>query len=239
VEWAEAVKVPVIDHWWRPRPAGIASNPVAGMLPVSTARRRCQCRYQVDVVDEAAKPVAAGTMGSIVIKLPMPPACLQTLWQREERFKAYLSLPRLLQDLGCRLQDEDGYALGDGPHRRHHHVAGHRLSTGGMEEIPPASGCRRMRGPRRQDAIKGEVPLRFLVLKAVWRASPPRSKGDRGAGAQLRPVAAFKLAITVSRYRRTRSGKILRGTIKKTPMATPGPCRDDRGSQGARRNRRR
>jgi propionyl-CoA synthetase len=224
VEWAERqLKVPVIDHWWQTETGWcIAGNPVGlGMLPVKHGSPTVPMPgYQVEVVDEASKPVAPNTMGSIVIKLPMPPACLPTLWQQDERCtEAYFhEFPGYYKTSDAGYMDEDGYVFVMGRTDDIINVAGHRLSTGGMEEIlashPDVAECAVL---GIKDAIKGEVPCGFLVLKAgVARQS---TEIEREVVALVRdklgPVAAFKLAITVGRLPKTRSGKILRGTIKK------------------------
>jgi len=224
VEWAEAqLKVPVIDHWWQTETGWcIAGNPVGlGMLPVKHGSPTVPMPgYQVDVVDEASRPVPAGTMGSIVIKLPMPPACLPTLWQQDERFKeAYLTeFPGYYKTSDAGYKDDDGYVWVMGRTDDIINVAGHRLSTGGMEEIlashPDVAECAVL---GIKDAIKGEVPCGFLVLKAGVTRKPAEIEKEIVALVRdkLGPVAAFKLAITVGRLPKTRSGKILRGTIKK------------------------
>ncbi|WP_339035675.1 propionyl-CoA synthetase [Bradyrhizobium symbiodeficiens] len=224
VEWAEQqLKVPVIDHWWQTETGWcIAGNPVGlGMLPVKHGSPTVPMPgYQVDVVDEAAKPVGPNTMGSIVIKLPMPPGCLPTLWNQDERFReAYLSeFPGYYKTSDAGYKDEDGYVFVMGRTDDIINVAGHRLSTGGMEEIlashPDVAECAVL-GVK--DAIKGEVPCGFLVLKTGVKRAPAEIEKEIIALVRdkLGPVAAFKLAITVGRLPKTRSGKILRGTIKK------------------------
>ncbi|MBX9645440.1 MAG: AMP-binding protein, partial [Xanthobacteraceae bacterium] len=224
VEWAEQqLKVPVIDHWWQTETGWcIAGNPVGlGMLPVKHGSPTVPMPgYQVDVVDEAAKPVPAGTMGSIVIKLPMPPGCLPTLWEQDARFKeAYLTeFPGYYKTSDAGYKDADGYVFVMGRTDDIINVAGHRLSTGGMEEIlashPDVAECAVL---GIKDNIKGEVPCGFLVLKAGVTRSPSEIEKEIIALVRdkLGPVAAFKLAITVGRLPKTRSGKILRGTIKK------------------------
>ncbi|MET4295828.1 propionyl-CoA synthetase [Bradyrhizobium sp. LB8.2] len=224
VEWAEQqLKVPVIDHWWQTETGWcIAGNPVGlGMLPVKHGSPTVPMPgYQVDVVDEAAKPIGPNTMGSIVIKLPMPPACLPTLWNQDERFKeAYLTeFPGYYKTSDAGYKDQDGYVFVMGRTDDIINVAGHRLSTGGMEEIlashADVAECAVL-GVK--DAIKGEVPCGFLVLKAgVKRAAAEIEKEIVAlVRDKLGPVAAFKLAIIVGRLPKTRSGKILRGTIKK------------------------
>jgi len=239
VEWAEQqLKVPVIDHWWQTETGWcIAGNPVGlGMLPVKHGSPTVPMPgYQVDVVDEAAKPLAANTMGSIVIKLPMPPGCLPTLWQQDDRFReSYLTeFPGYYKTSDAGFVDEDCYVWVMGRTDDIINVAGHRLSTGGMEEIlashPDVAECAVL-GIR--DAIKGEVPCGFLVLKAgVTRSAGEIEKEIVSlVREKLGPVAAFKLAITVGRLPKTRSGKILRGTIKKIadgePWAMPATIED-------------
>ena len=224
VEWAEKqLKVPVIDHWWQTETGWcIAGNPVGlGQLAVKHGSPTVPMPgYQVDVVDEAARPVAPNTMGSIVIKLPMPPACLPTLWRNDARFReAYLTeFPGYYKTSDAGYKDEDGYVWVMGRTDDIINVAGHRLSTGGMEEVlashPDVADCAVL---GIKDELKGEVPCGFIVLKAGVSRSP--SDIEREVVALVRerigPVAAFKLAITVGRLPKTRSGKILRGTMKK------------------------
>jgi propionyl-CoA synthetase len=224
VDWAEKqLKVPVIDHWWQTETGWcIAGNPVGlGMLPVKHGSPTVPMPgYQVEVVDEATKPLPAGTMGSIVIKLPMPPACLPTLWEQDERCKeAYFNeFPGYYKTSDAGYFDEDGYVYVMGRTDDIINVAGHRLSTGGMEEIlashPDVAECAVL---GIKDAIKGEAPCGFLVLKAGVTRSTAEIEKEIVALVRdkLGPVAAFKLAITVARLPKTRSGKILRGTIKK------------------------
>jgi propionyl-CoA synthetase len=224
VVWAEQqLKVPVIDHWWQTETGWcVAGNPIGlGQLPVKHGSPTVPMPgYQVDVVDEAAKPVKAGTMGSIVIKLPMPPGCLPTLWQQDQRFKeAYLTeFPGYYKTSDAGYKDEDGYVWVMGRTDDIINVAGHRLSTGGMEEVlashPDVAECAVL---GIKDELKGEVPCGFVVLKSGVTRSP--NDIEREIVALVRdkigPVAAFKLAITVARLPKTRSGKILRGTMKK------------------------
>jgi len=224
VEWAEQqLKVPVIDHWWQTETGWcIAGNPVGlGLLPVKHGSPTVPMPgYDVEVVDEAAKPVGVNTMGSIVIKLPLPPGCLPTLWQQDERCReSYFSeFPGYYKTADAGFMDEDGYVFVMGRTDDIINVAGHRLSTGGMEEIlashPDVAECAVL---GIKDAIKGEVPCGFLVLKAGVGRSPAEIEKEivKLVRDKLGPVAAFKLAITVGRLPKTRSGKILRGTIKK------------------------
>jgi propionyl-CoA synthetase len=224
VEWAEQkLGVPVVDHWWQTETGWcIAGNPVGlGLLPVKHGSPTVPMPgYRVDVVDEAARPLPAGTMGSIVIKLPMPPGCLPTLWRQDERFReSYLSeFPGYYKTSDAGFKDDDGYVFVMGRTDDIINVAGHRLSTGGMEEVlashPDVAECAVL-GVK--DALKGEVPCGFVVLKAGV-SRPPAEIEKEIVGLvrdRIGPVAAFKLAVTVARLPKTRSGKILRGTMKK------------------------
>src|SRR4051794_17146226 len=176
--------------------------------------------YQVDVVDEAARRVPAGTMGSIVIKLPLPPACLPTLWEADDRFKeAYLTeFPGHYKTADAGYKDDDGYVYIMGRTDDIINVAGHRLSTGGMEEVlsshPDVAECAVI---GIKDDLKGEVPCGFVVLKAGVNRPPAEIEREivQLVRDKIGPVAAFKLAMTVARLPKTRSGKILRGTMKK------------------------
>src|ERR1700742_2591975 len=165
-------------------------------------------------------------MGSIVIQLPMPPGCLPTLWQQDDRCKeAYFhEFPGYYKTSDAGYKDEDGYVYVMGRTDDIINVTGHRLSTGGMEEILAAHAdvaeCAVL---GIHDAIKGEVPCGFLVLKAGVTRKPSEVEQEIVAlvREKLGPVAVFKLAITVARLPKTRSGKILRGTIKKIADGDP------------------
>ena len=224
VQWAEKLlKVPVIDHWWQTETGwAIAGNPVGlGQLPVKHGSASVAMPgYQIDIVDDARKPVAANKIGSIVIKLPLPPACLPTLWQQDERFKeSYLAeFPGYYKTADAGFKDDDGYIHVMSRTDDIINVAGHRLSTGGMEEVLAAhkdvAECAVIGVV---DGLKGEVPCGFIVLKAG--VNRPVAEIEQECIALVRekigPVAAFKLAIAVARLPKTRSGKILRGTMKK------------------------
>ncbi|MBV8747976.1 MAG: propionyl-CoA synthetase, partial [Xanthobacteraceae bacterium] len=224
VMWAEKVlKVPVIDHWWQTETGWcIAGNPVGlGTLPVKYGSAAVPMPgYQVDIVDEACKPVAANKIGSIVVKLPLPPANLPTLWQQDERFKeSYLTeFPGYYKTADAGFKDEDGYVYVMSRTDDIINVAGHRLSTGGIEELlashPDVAECAVI---GIKDELKGEVPCGFVVLKAGVERSPAHIENEivRLVREKIGPVAAFKLALTVARLPKTRSGKILRGTMKK------------------------
>ena len=224
VKWAEEVlKKPVIDHWWQTETGWcIVGNPVGlGMLPVKRGSPTVPMPgYDVRVVDEAGKELPAGTMGSIVIKLPLPPSCLPTLYGQDERFKeAYLTeFPGCYKTADAGFKDADGYVSIMGRTDDIINVAGHRLSTGGMEEVlaghPDVAECAVI---GIADDLKGEVPCGFVVLKAgVSRPAAEIEKELVGlVREKIGPVAAFRLVVTVARLPKTRSGKILRGTMKK------------------------
>ena len=224
VVWAqEQLKVPVVDHWWQTETGwAIAANPVGlGLLPIKLGSPTVPMPgYDVQIVDEASKPVPAGTMGSIVVKLPLPPGCLPTLWQQDDRFaESYLAeFPGYYKTADAGFLDDDGYVFVMGRTDDIINVAGHRLSTGGMEEVlashPDVAECAVI-GVK--DELKGEVPCGFVVLKAGERRAPDVIERELVGLVRDRigPVAAFKLAVTVNRLPKTRSGKILRGTMKK------------------------
>jgi propionyl-CoA synthetase len=224
VTWAEnLLKKPVIDHWWQTETGWcIAGNPVGlGQLRVKLGSATVPMPgYQIDIVDEQSRPLAASKIGSIVVKLPLPPGALPTLWQQNERFKeSYLSeFPGYYKTADAGFKDEDGYIHVMSRTDDIINVAGHRLSTGGMEEVLAAhkdvAECAVI---GIADELKGEVPCGFIVLKADVNRPPDEIERECVAlvREKIGPVAAFKLAITVGRLPKTRSGKILRGTMKK------------------------
>jgi propionyl-CoA synthetase len=224
LHWAEErLRVPVVDHWWQTETAWpIAANCVGlGMLPVKPGSpTKPVPGYDVRVLGEDGGQVKAGDIGSIVIKLPLPPGCLPTLWNNDAGYeKSYLSRypgHYLTGDAGFR--DADGYVYIMSRVDDIINVAGHRLSTGGMEEVlaghPDVAECAVVGVA---DDLKGEVPLGFVVTKAgVSRPDDDiaRELVERVRG-QIGPVAAFKTALVVKRLPKTRSGKILRGTMKR------------------------
>ncbi|MFM2444474.1 MAG: hypothetical protein RJB09_1660 [Pseudomonadota bacterium] len=224
VAWAEKVLgVPVVDHWWQTETGwGIVGNPVGlGMLPVKHGSPTVPLPgYDVQIVDEAARPVPNGQMGSIVLKLPLPPGCLPTLWQQDGRMReSYLDdFPGFYKTADAGFKDDDGYLFIMGRTDDIINVAGHRLSTGGMEEVlashPAVAECAVI---GIKDALKGEQPCGFVVLKSGVTQSPLQIEKEivQLVRDRIGPVAAFKIAITVNRLPKTRSGKILRGTMKK------------------------
>jgi propionyl-CoA synthetase len=224
VQWAEEkLGTPVIDHWWQTETGWcIVGNPMGlGLLPVKHGSATVPMPgYDVRVVDESNKDVANGTIGSIVVKLPLPPGAFPTLWQDDERFtESYLSeFPGAYKSADAGFKDDDGYIHVMGRTDDIINVAGHRLSTGGMEEVlashPDVAECAVIGVA---DDMKGEVPCGFAVLKSGVNRAPIDVEKELVALVRDRigPVAAFKLALTVPRLPKTRSGKILRGTMKK------------------------
>ena len=224
IEWAQdKLKVPVIDHWWQTETGwAIAGNPVGlGALPVKLGSPTVPMPgYDVQVLDDEGHPVPAGTLGNIVVKLPLPPSCLPTLWNADERFRdAYLSeFPGFYKTADAGMMDEDGYLFIMSRTDDIINVAGHRLSTGGIEEAiaghPAVAECAVVGV---EDALKGQIPVGFLILSAdVDRDTADIEKEVvQRVREVIGPVAAFKLAICVDRLPKTRSGKILRGTMQK------------------------
>ncbi|MFD2112296.1 propionyl-CoA synthetase [Thiorhodococcus fuscus] len=223
LNWAEKILgVPVIDHWWQTETGwAIAANCLGiEQLPVKAGSPTCAVPgYNVQVLDDEGDPVKPGDIGRIMIKLPMPPGCLTTLWGNDARFvQSYMSTQPgyyLTGDAGY--IDEDGYIYVMSRIDDIINVAGHRLSTGGMEAVlashpDVAEGA--VIGAA--DQLKGELPVGLVVLK---------SKVERDKALiikelvnlvreQIGPVAAFKTVVIVDRLPKTRSGKILRGTMK-------------------------
>ena len=237
--WAGRVLgVPVVDHWWQTETGWpIVANPVGlGLLPIKPGSPTVPMPgWRVEIVDDAAHPLPAGTMGSVVIELPLPPGALPTLWGQDARMvESYLAeFPGYYKTSDAGFKDADGYLTILGRTDDIINVAGHRLSTGGMEEVlaahPDVAECAVL-GVR--DAIKGEQPCGFIVLKANVARDPREIEKEIVALVRERigPVAAFKIAIAVDRLPKTRSGKILRGTMKKIadgePWAMPATIED-------------
>jgi propionyl-CoA synthetase len=224
VHWAQdRLGVPVIDHWWQTETGwAIAANPFgAGMLPVKVGSPSVPMPgYDVQVLDEGGHPVPPGTLGAITVRLPLPPGTLPTLWNADDRFvKSYLShFPGHYETGDAGYIDEDGYLYIMARTDDVINVAGHRLSTGAMEEVlashPDVAECAVIGVA---DALKGQVPLGFLCLNKgcdrpydTIAAECVRLMRDR-----IGPVADFKRAVVVDRLPKTRSGKILRATMVK------------------------
>ena len=236
LEWAQQqLRVPVIDHWWQTETGWPVAANCLGLeqLPVKPGSpTRAVPGYDVRVLDDDGHELPDGEIGAIVIRLPLPPGCLVTLWEADQRCRdAYLRrFPGyyLTGDAGVR--DSDGYLWVMSRIDDVINVAGHRLSTGEMEEAlaahPQVAECA-VFGV--QDALKGELPLGLVVLKSGAGIDEHQLRTELIAQVReaIGPVAAFKLVAVVSRLPKTRSGKILRGTMRKiadgrewTPPAT-------------------
>ena len=222
INWAQdMLGVPVIDHWWQTETGwAIAANPLGiGALPVKIGSVSVAMPgYDVCILDEGGRPVEPGTLGAIAIKLPLPPGTLPTLWNADDRFrKSYLEhFPGYYETGDAGYADKDGYLYVMARTDDVINVAGHRLSTGEMEEVlashPDVAECAVIGV---SDPLKGQLPLGFVCLNA----GANRDHGEVGAEViklvreKIGPVAAFKLAVVVDRLPKTRSGKILRATM--------------------------
>ncbi|MEM7440416.1 MAG: AMP-binding protein, partial [Pseudomonadota bacterium] len=222
INWAkDQLGVPVIDHWWQTETGfTIAGNPVGiELLPVKLGSPTVAMPgWDIRILNDEGEELPNGELGSIVAKLPMPPGCFPTLWNAEERFKSnYLdAFPGYYETGDAGIKDEDGYLYIMARTDDVINVAGHRLSTGAMEEVlaghPDVAECAVIGVA---DTLKGQLPMGFLCLtKGVDRAE---ADIVRECVALMRekigPVAAFKLACVIDRLPKTRSGKILRGTM--------------------------
>jgi len=216
-------EIPVIDHWWQTEtgwaicsnPMGIEPQPVKKGSPTFPMPG-----YNVQVLDEEGETCKPGETGNIVIHLPLPPSCLPTLWNDDERFKkSYLSqYPGYYFTGDEGIKDEDGYIFVMGRVDDVINVAGHRLSTGEMEELiaghPDIAECA-VTGI--DDELRGQVPVGFVVLKNGAQISQDKMQEELIAiiRKNIGAVACFKQAGIVKRLPKTRSGKILRKTIRK------------------------
>jgi propionyl-CoA synthetase len=230
VMWAEQkLAVTVVDHWWQTETAwSIAANPVGlGMLPVKYGSPTVPMPgYDLKVLGEDGRELPPKTLGAICIRLPLPPACLPTLWNADERFRSsYLSrFPGFYETADAGYVDEDGYVYIMARTDDIINVAGHRLSTGAMEEVlaghPSVAECAVIGVA---DALRGQVPIGFVVLKAGVER-PPGDIEQECVGRvrdQIGAVACFRTALVVPRLPKTRSGKILRGTMRKIADGEP------------------
>ena len=222
IHWAQKVlDKPVYDHWWQTETGcAIVANPVGvEALAVKVGSPAVPMPgYEIEILAEDGTPKPVGELGAIAIKLPLPPGTLPTLWNAEDRFrKSYLAtFPGYYETGDAGMIDEDGYLYIMARTDDVINVAGHRLSTGLMEEVlaghPDVAECAVLGA---KDELKGQVPIGFVCLtKGVDR---PAGDITRECVALVRekigPVAAFKLALVVDRLPKTRSGKILRRTM--------------------------
>ena len=224
LRWAQSkLVVPVIDHWWQTETGwSICANCIGiEELPVKEGSpTKAVPGMNVQALDDSGTPVRPGEIGALVVKLPLPPGTLPTLWNAEQRFReAYFTqFPGYYQTGDAGFIDEDGYVFVMTRTDDVINVAGHRLSTGAMEEVlashPDVAECAVIGVA---DALKGQLPLGFLVLNAGCARAQDEIRGEvvKLVRKQIGPVAAFKTAAIVQRLPKTRSGKILRGTMQK------------------------
>ena len=220
--WAQdKLKVPVIDHWWQTETGWPMASNCMGIEPLPVkpgSPTRAVPGYDVQIIDEKMNEVPRGQMGAICVKLPMPPSCLPTLWNADQRFiDSYLAdYPGFYKTGDAGYMDEDGYIYVMSRIDDVINVAGHRLSTGAIEEVlashPDVAECAVIGA---EDALKGQLPVGFLVLKAGVDRDDSEIVTEvvKLVRDQIGPVAAFKNATVVKRLPKTRSGKILRGTM--------------------------
>jgi Acyl-coenzyme A synthetases/AMP-(fatty) acid ligases len=224
LRWAEEkLRVPVIDHWWQTETGWpIVANTVGlGLMPVKHGSpTQPMPGYALDVLDDDGKPVPRGMLGNIVIKLPLPPGCLVSFWNADDRFRdaCLKEFPGYYKTADAGVIDEEGYLFVMARTDDIINCAGHRLSTGSMEEVcakhPDVAECAVIGV---HDATKGQIPCGFLVLKNhVSRETADIAKEVTNmVRSEIGPVAAFKTVMVVHKLPKTRSGKILRGTMQK------------------------
>ncbi|MEL6348591.1 MAG: propionyl-CoA synthetase [Myxococcota bacterium] len=224
LSWLNGIlDVPVIDHWWQTESGWpMVANPFGlGMMTVKSGSAGVPVPgYDVQIVDEESHLLGPREIGDVVVKLPLPPGCLPTLWQDDARFEdAYLAPhPGFYHTADGGYIDEDGYVFIMGRTDDNINVAGHRLSTGEMEEIvgahPAVAECAVV---GIADALKGQLPVGFVVLKDGVAPDPIGIERELVATirAEIGPIACFRQALVVGRLPKTRSGKILRKTIRR------------------------
>ena len=224
IQWSENnLKVPVIDHWWQTETGWAIAANCMGLHPFPVkygSPTKAVPGWDVKVLDIANEIMPPGEIGALSVRLPLPPGTLVTLWENDERFvAAYLKdNPGYYKTADAGMIDEDGYIYVMSRTDDIINVAGHRLSTGGIEEVlaaHPDVAEAAVLGV--QDALKGQIPVGFLVLNSGVTKDPNEIVADVVAMVrdQIGPVASFKTAAVVKRLPKTRSGKILRGIIQK------------------------
>ena len=224
VNWAEnLLQIPIIDHWWQTETGYvIAGNPLGiEKLPIKVGSPTVPMPgFDIKVLDRSGSELPAGQLGSIAIKLPLPPGTLPTLWNAQDRFESsYLNtFPRYYETGDAGIIDDDGYIYIMARTDDVINVAGHRLSTGAIEEVlanhPDVAECAVIGV---SDNLKGQLPVGFLCLTAGVDRDHMIIETEcvEMVRKQIGPVAAFKNALVVDRLPKTRSGKILRGTMVK------------------------
>ena len=222
--WAQDhLNVPIVDHWWQTETGwSITGNFLGlGALPIKFgSSTKPAPGFKLEVLDEKATPLPPGEIGALSIKLPMPPGCLPTLWQNDEGYiSSYLKdFPGYYQTGDAGFIDEEGYVWVMTRTDDIINVAGHRLSTGGIEEVlaahPDVAECAVMGVA---DPLKGQLPIGLLVLQSGMdrAAEDITAEAIQMVRDSIGPVASFKTAVIVKRLPKTRSGKILRGTMRK------------------------
>ncbi len=230
LKWAEkSLNIPVIDHWWQTETGWAIAGNCLGLhhFPVKEGSpTKAAPGWNLQVVDENTQPVASGEIGALVAKLPLPPGTLPTLWNNDDGFlAAYMEeFPGYYKTADAGFIDPEGYVFVMSRTDDIINVAGHRLSTGAMEEVladhPDVAECAVLGV---DDKLKGQVPVGFLVLNAGVSRDSADIIGEviQMVRDRIGPVASFKTATVVKRLPKTRSGKILRGTIQKIADNTP------------------
>ncbi|MFO1081765.1 MAG: propionyl-CoA synthetase [Reyranellaceae bacterium] len=231
IEWAhKLLGVPVVDHWWQTETGWVICGNFVGLDPMPIKPGSCSVPapgWQIEILDEHGVPThKAGEVGAIAAKLPLPPGTLPTLWNADERFRlAYLTeFPGYYKTGDAGFIDADGYVSVMTRVDDVINVAGHRLSTGQIEEVlgshDDVAECAVVGVA---DDLKGQVPLGFLVLKAGVTRAPEETVREvvQLVRDRIGPVAFFKSALIVPRLPKTRSGKILRGTMQKIADGQP------------------
>ncbi len=224
VQWAERLlDRPVVDHWWQTETGWPMAANYAGLGLFPTKHGSCGKPvpgYDLRVVDAELREVPRGETGAIVVKLPLPPGSLPTLWNNDQGFvESYMSeFPGFYKTADAGFMDEDGYLHVMSRTDDIINVAGHRLSTGGMEEVlsrhPDVAECAVIGVA---DQLKGQLPVGFVVLKSgvARKADEITTELVRMVREQIGAVAAFRTCSVVQRLPKTRSGKILRGTMRR------------------------
>lgn len=224
LHWAEEkLGVPVIDHWWQTETGWAIAANCMGLHRFEVkagSPTKAVPGWDVKVLDETGNQVVPGDIGAIVVKLPLPPSALPSLWQKDELFKEkYLTeFPGYYETSDAGMIDEDGYLYIMARTDDIINVAGHRLSTGGMEEVlaehPDVAECAVIGV---EDQLKGQLPVGFLVLNSGTVKDGSEIVGEtvQMVRDKIGAVAAFKQAVVIERLPKTRSGKILRGTMQK------------------------
>jgi len=229
IEWAQGkLSRPVIDHWWQTETGwAMSGNPVGlGAFPVKPGSPgKPMPGYDIQVLDDEGHELPPGTLGNIVCKLPLPPSGFPTLWNAPERFMtSYMTeFPGYYATSDAGMIDEDGYVFIMARTDDIINVAGHRLSTGAMEEVigqhPDIAECAVV---GKADPLKGQMPLGLFVTNDGANRNTAELERElvQLVRDRIGPVAAFKHAVEVMRLPKTRSGKVLRGTVQKIADGT-------------------